>query len=144
MVARLIPVTDSFSLQFWWLCAGPLVLLLHGFPDFWFSWRYQISALVKAGFHVVAPDMRGFGQTEAPVEPEKYTVFDITGDLIGLIDVLGARKVSLCVLVLGDIQWCFILCFFLIAVPVMGQGTRGYVEFLLYAMSELKMPYKKI
>lgn len=71
------------------------MVLLHGFPDFWFSWRYQLPALAKAGFHAVAPDMRGFGQTDAPGPAEKYTVFDITGDLIGLIDALGEKKVRL-------------------------------------------------
>ncbi|CAM6087071.1 unnamed protein product [Calypogeia fissa] len=73
--------------------SGPVVLLLHGFPDFWFTWRYQIPALANAGFHAVAPDIRGFGQTDAPSEAEKYTVFDITGDLVGLIDALGEKQV---------------------------------------------------
>ncbi|KAL2652489.1 hypothetical protein R1flu_020617 [Riccia fluitans] len=73
--------------------SGPTVLLLHGFPDFWYSWRYQIPALAKAGFHAVAPDIRGFDETDAPLEAEEYTAFDIVGDLVGLINALGVEKV---------------------------------------------------
>ena len=47
---------------------GPLVLLCHGFPESWYSWRHQLRALAEAGFHAVAPDMRGYGQSEAPAE----------------------------------------------------------------------------
>ena len=47
---------------------GPLVLLCHGFPESWYSWRHQLRALAEAGFHAVAPDMRGYGQSEAPTE----------------------------------------------------------------------------
>ena len=54
--------------------AGPLVLLCHGFPESWYSWRHQLAALAAAGFHAVAPDMRGYGQTDAPAEIEEYTL----------------------------------------------------------------------
>ncbi|KAL3684312.1 hypothetical protein R1sor_002334 [Riccia sorocarpa] len=73
--------------------SGPTVLLLHGFPDFWYSWRYQLPALAEAGFHAVAPDIRGFGETDAPLEAEEYTAFDIVGDLVGLINALGVENV---------------------------------------------------
>jgi pimeloyl-ACP methyl ester carboxylesterase len=53
---------------------GPLVVLCHGFPESWYSWRHQLRALAEAGFHAVAPDMRGYGQTDAPAEIEKYTL----------------------------------------------------------------------
>jgi len=53
---------------------GPLVLLCHGFPECWYSWRHQLRALAEAGFHAVAPDMRGFGQTDAPEEIAEYTI----------------------------------------------------------------------
>jgi pimeloyl-ACP methyl ester carboxylesterase len=55
--------------------AGPLVLLCHGFPESWYSWRHQLRALGDAGFHAVAPDMRGYGQTDSPNEVEAYDIF---------------------------------------------------------------------
>jgi alpha/beta hydrolase fold len=53
---------------------GPLVILCHGFPECWYSWRHQLGALAKAGFHAVAPDLRGYGQSDRPEEVEKYTI----------------------------------------------------------------------
>jgi pimeloyl-ACP methyl ester carboxylesterase len=67
---------------------GPLVVLCHGFPHLWFSWRHQIPAIAAAGFRVVAPDMRGMGQTDAPAEVEAYDVIHTVGDLTGLLDHL--------------------------------------------------------
>ena len=67
---------------------GPPVVFCHGFPHIWFSWHRQISALAAAGYRVIAPDMRGMGQTEAPPGPEAYGVDPITADLIGLLDHL--------------------------------------------------------
>ena len=52
---------------------GPLVVLCHGFPESWYSWRHQIGTLADAGYHVVAPDQRGYGQTTAPEAIEDYT-----------------------------------------------------------------------
>jgi len=71
---------------------GPLVLLLHGFPHTWFSWRHQITALAEAGYRVVAPDLRGMGQTEAPEELAAYRADVITADLVGLLDHLGEEQ----------------------------------------------------
>jgi pimeloyl-ACP methyl ester carboxylesterase len=71
--------------------SGPLVLLCHGFPESWYSWRHQISALADAGFHVVAPDMRGYGQTEAPEAIDQYTLLHLVGDMVGVLDALGAE-----------------------------------------------------
>jgi pimeloyl-ACP methyl ester carboxylesterase len=68
---------------------GPLVLLCHGFPESWYSWRHQLRALADAGFHAVAPDMRGYGQSEAPAEIERYTLLHLVGDMVGLLDALG-------------------------------------------------------
>jgi pimeloyl-ACP methyl ester carboxylesterase len=68
---------------------GPLVLLCHGFPESWYSWRHQIGALADAGFHVVAPDMRGYGQTEAPEAIDQYTLLHLVGDMVGVLDALG-------------------------------------------------------
>jgi pimeloyl-ACP methyl ester carboxylesterase len=72
--------------------AGPLVLLCHGFPEGWYSWRAQLAAFAAAGFRAVAPDMRGYGRTEAPPEIAAYTVMDIVGDMIGLVGALGASR----------------------------------------------------
>ena len=72
---------------------GPLVLLCHGFPESWYSWRHQLAALAAAGFHAVAPDMRGYGQTEQPAEIDQYTLLHLVGDMVGLADALGKGPV---------------------------------------------------
>ena len=71
---------------------GPTVLLCHGFPECWYSWRHQLSALAAAGFHAVAPDMRGYGQTDAPQEIDRYTLLHLLGDMVGLLDTLGIER----------------------------------------------------
>lgn len=71
---------------------GPLVLLLHGFPELWYTWRHQLTALAEAGFHAVAPDQRGYGQTDRPKEIIDYNIFQLTGDIIGLVNALGEPR----------------------------------------------------
>ncbi|GHO95629.1 epoxide hydrolase [Reticulibacter mediterranei] len=71
---------------------GPLVLLLHGFPESWYAWRHQLTALAQAGYHVVAPDQRGYGQTDRPSQIEQYTQLHLTGDIVGLLDALGEQQ----------------------------------------------------
>jgi pimeloyl-ACP methyl ester carboxylesterase len=71
---------------------GPLVLLCHGWPELSYSWRHQIPALAAAGYHVVAPDMRGFGQTSAPADVEAYSIFDLVGDMVALVAALGEKQ----------------------------------------------------
>jgi pimeloyl-ACP methyl ester carboxylesterase len=68
--------------------SGPLVLLCHGFPESWYSWRHQLGALAAAGFHAVAPDMRGYGKSDRPEAIDQYTIFHLVGDLVGLLDAL--------------------------------------------------------
>jgi pimeloyl-ACP methyl ester carboxylesterase len=68
---------------------GPAVLLCHGFPECWYSWRHQLAALGDAGYRVLAPDQRGYGRTEAPGEIDAYTQLHLVGDLVGLLDALG-------------------------------------------------------
>jgi pimeloyl-ACP methyl ester carboxylesterase len=68
---------------------GPLVALLHGFPESWYSWRHQLTSLATAGYRVVAPDQRGYGQTNRPAAIESYSMFHLVGDVVGLLDVLG-------------------------------------------------------
>src|SRR4030081_1107740 len=68
--------------------SGPLVLLCHGFPESWYSWRHQMKALAEAGFHAVAPDMRGYGNNDRPAEIERYTLFHLVGDMVAILDSL--------------------------------------------------------
>ncbi|XP_044961717.1 epoxide hydrolase A-like [Hordeum vulgare subsp. vulgare] len=73
---------------------APVVLLLHGFPELWYAWRHQMPALATAGYRAVAPDMPGYGDSEAPsAGPDKYTALHVVGDLVALIDSLGQKQV---------------------------------------------------
>src|SRR5580700_1101489 len=67
---------------------GPLVVLCHGFPESWYSWRHQIGALAEAGFHAVAADMRGYGQTDQPEAIDQYSMLHLVGDMVGALDAL--------------------------------------------------------
>jgi epoxide hydrolase A/B len=71
---------------------GPLVILCHGFPESWYSWRHQLGALAEAGFRTAAPDMRGYGQTDRPGDIGKYTLLHLVGDMVGLVDALGEKE----------------------------------------------------
>ncbi len=71
---------------------GSLVILCHGFPEYWYSWRHQLSALAEAGFHAVAPDQRGYGQTDKPEPIEAYNIFQLVGDIVGLVNALGEEQ----------------------------------------------------
>jgi pimeloyl-ACP methyl ester carboxylesterase len=71
--------------------SGPLVLLLHGFPESWYSWRHQLPALAAAGYRAVAPDQRGYGQTDRPDHVDQYTLLHLVGDAVGLLDALGVE-----------------------------------------------------
>ena len=66
---------------------GPLVLLLHGFPEFWWTWRRQLSSLAEAGFRVAAPDLRGYGASDKP--PRGYDLITAASDAAGLVRSLG-------------------------------------------------------
>ncbi|HVA77449.1 MAG TPA: alpha/beta hydrolase [Candidatus Binataceae bacterium] len=72
--------------------AGPLVVLCHGWPESWYSWRHQIPALASAGFRVVAPDQRGYGRTDRPEAIEAYNIFSLAGDIVGLVRALGESQ----------------------------------------------------
>ncbi len=74
---------------------GPLVLLLHGFPECWYSWRHQLSDLAEAGYHVVAPDQRGYCRTGGPEAADQYTILHLAGDVIALLDALGESQAVL-------------------------------------------------
>jgi pimeloyl-ACP methyl ester carboxylesterase len=70
---------------------GPLVIFLHGFPESWYSWRHQLPVIAKAGFHAVAPDLRGYGKSDKPANVEDYDIHHLTADVTGLIDALGEK-----------------------------------------------------
>jgi pimeloyl-ACP methyl ester carboxylesterase len=74
---------------------GPLVLLCHGFPESWYSWRHQLEALAAAGFRAVAPDMRGYGKSDRPEAIDQYTIFHLIGDLVGLLEALEAPNADI-------------------------------------------------
>ncbi len=69
--------------------SGPLVLLAHGWPESWYNWRHQLLALADAGYRAVAPDMRGYGGSDAPPEVEDYNILELTDDMVGILDALG-------------------------------------------------------
>jgi len=71
---------------------GPLVLLCHGWPELWYSWRHQLKALAEAGFRAAAPDMRGFGRTSAPDDVAAYTLLHMVGDMVALVEALGEKR----------------------------------------------------
>ena len=71
---------------------GPLVILLHGFPEFWYSWRKQLGPLAAAGFRVVAPDQRGYNLSSKPPAIADYAVHNLTADVIAIADQLGQDK----------------------------------------------------
>ena len=66
--------------------------MCHGFPESWYSWCHQLTALADAGFRAVAPDMRGYGKTDRPEEVEKYTLFHLVGDMVGVVSALAENK----------------------------------------------------
>jgi pimeloyl-ACP methyl ester carboxylesterase len=68
---------------------GPLILMCHGFPESWYSWRHQFAPLAKAGYHVVAPDMRGYGDSDKPQPASAYNQVEVVNDIIGLVTALG-------------------------------------------------------
>jgi pimeloyl-ACP methyl ester carboxylesterase len=71
---------------------GPAVVLLHGFPDSHSLWRHQVEALVGAGYRVIVPDLRGFGESSKPAEVERYRVLEHVGDVLGILDSLDVQR----------------------------------------------------
>ena len=84
--------TNGINMHFAEAGAGPLVILCHGFPESWYSWRHQLPALAARGYRAVAPDQRGYGRTDAPGRIDAYTQFHLVGDIVGLVHALGEKK----------------------------------------------------
>ena len=114
--------------------SGDLVILLHGWPELWYSWRHQMAALSAAGYHVVAPDQRGFGQSESPEPIEAFNILELTADIIGLVNALGEQRAVIvghdwgaqvaahCGLLRPDLFHAVAL----IAVPFLQRSKRGH------------------
>jgi pimeloyl-ACP methyl ester carboxylesterase len=99
-VAHRTVQANGINLHFAEMGEGPLVVLCHGFPECWYSWRHQLVALSSAGFHVVAPDMRGYGRSDRPEAIDQYTLLHLVGDMVGVLDALGAEQA-----VIGGHDW---------------------------------------
>ena len=82
---------DGVRLHYAEMGSGPLVLLLHGFPQCWYAWRYVMPRLAQH-FHVVAPDMRGYNESSKPIGVSAYNIEKVSADIVGLIDALGEEK----------------------------------------------------
>jgi pimeloyl-ACP methyl ester carboxylesterase len=85
-------ITNGIKLNVAMQGEGPLVLLLHGFPESWYSWRHQFAPLAAAGYQVAAPDMRGYGRSDKPADISAYNQVEVTRDVIGLISALGHQQ----------------------------------------------------
>ena len=120
---------------------GPLVVLCHGFPESWYSWRHQIRFLSENGFRVVAPDQRGYGQTDAPEDIDQYNILQLVGDIVGLLKALkedsavivghdwGSPVAWTCAQLRPDLFRAVASC----SVPMGIRGSRSPIE----AMSQL-------
>lgn len=78
---------------------GYPIVMCHGFPELWYSWRHQMHALAEAGFRAIAPDQRGYGETDVPEPIEAYTQQELVADIVGMLDALGLAK---CVIIGHD------------------------------------------
>ncbi len=74
---------------------APVVVLCHGFPELAFTWRHQVRSLADAGYHVLAPDQRGYGGSERPEAADAYNIAELTADVVGLLDDVGAERAAL-------------------------------------------------
>lgn len=115
---------------------GPLVVLIHGWPECWYSWRHQIDPLVAAGYRVAVPDVRGYVGSDNPEAIEAYDLTSLTDDVAGLIDALGEQQA---ILVGHDwgapIAWTTAIrhaskvkAVAGMSVPHMGRGERPSIE----------------
>ena len=84
--------TNGITLRVAEMGDGPAVLLAHGWPESWYSWRHQLRGLAAAGYRVIAPDMRGFGHSDAPADEAAYNLVDLAADMVGVLDALGIEQ----------------------------------------------------
>jgi pimeloyl-ACP methyl ester carboxylesterase len=88
------PVVNDIRLHIVDAGSGPLVILLHGFPEFWYSWRHQIPALAAAGFRILAPDLRGYNESDKPAGVANYDIDILAADVVGLIRDAGVDRAA--------------------------------------------------
>jgi len=136
--------TETIRVQIQERGEGPLVLMLHGFPELSHSWRHQLEAFAEAGYRAVAPDMRGFGGTEAPEAVEAYDTVEIAADVVALMDALGEDQA---ILVGHDwgafVAWAAVLLYperftklITMSVPYGGRGSTSYLQSMRAAYGE--------
>jgi pimeloyl-ACP methyl ester carboxylesterase len=136
--------TNGIHLRIAEMGKGPLVLLVHGWPESWYSWRYQLPALAAAGFHVVAPDMRGYGKSDRPEAVEDYDIHQLTSDLVGIVDAMGEKSAMLVGHDWGAIvTWHAMLlhpqrftALVAMSVPYSGHGQQSLTQALQAAMQD--------
>lgn len=118
--------------------SGPLCVLVHGWPESWYSWRHQIDPLVAAGYRVAVPDVRGYGGSDKPEAIEAYDLISITDDIAGLIDALGEEQAILIGHDWGaPIVWTTAIRYPTrvravvgLSVPHLGRGDRPVIDML--------------
>lgn len=118
--------------------SGKPIVLCHGFPEHAFSWRYQISALVEAGYHVIVPNQRGYGNSSRPTEVTDYDIEHLTGDLIALLDHYGYKDACFVGHDWGaNIVWNLALLYpervnkiINLALPYQERGEKPWLEFM--------------
>jgi pimeloyl-ACP methyl ester carboxylesterase len=128
--------TNGINMRIAEMGEGPLIILVHGWPESWYSWRHQMPALAEAGYHVVSPDMRGYGKTDAPEPIEAYDIEHLTADVAGIIDAVGEETAIVaghdwgalvawhCVLLHPDRFTALIA----MSVPYGGRGEQSLVQ----------------
>jgi pimeloyl-ACP methyl ester carboxylesterase len=107
---------------------GPLVIMVHGFPELWYSWRHQIKPIAQAGYRVVAPDVRGYGGSDKPYEVEAYDMVSMMADMIGIIDGFGEQSA-----ILVGHDWGAPICW----------NTAALHADRVAAVAGLSVPYRK-
>lgn len=107
---------------------GPLVVLVHGWPELWYSWRHQIRPLAEAGYRVVAPDVRGYGGSDKPEPVEAYAMTEMMADVMGVIDAFGEERAIL----IGH-DWGAPICW----------NTAALHPERVSAIAALSVPYRK-
>jgi len=130
--------TNGIKMRIAEMGCGPLVILVHGWPESWYSWRHQLVAIANAGFHVVAPDMRGYGKTDKPHNVEDYDIQHLAADINGIIEALGENTAVLIGHDWGAIvAWQSVLLYperfsamVAMSVPYAGRGRQSIIKSL--------------